>query len=90
MNEPALNYLDEPWRDLAACRDDSEGLFFPDETDIGTINAAKAICAACPVQDECLSYAIETNQSQGIWAGTTPKERRRLRRLWLEEIRRAS
>lgn len=78
------------WRDFAGCRDDTEGLFFPDETDLGSINAAKAVCSSCPVQDDCLAYAIESNQTEGIWAGTTGKERRRIRREWIEETRRAS
>ncbi len=85
-----FDHTDQPWRDSAACRDDTEGLFFPDDSDLGSINAAKAICAGCPVADECLAYAIDTNQSEGIWAGTTAKERRRIRREWLEEERRAS
>jgi len=53
-----------------------------------TIEKAKAICAACPVMDDCLSYALETNQRSGIWGGTTEKERKSLRRKWLAERRR--
>jgi WhiB family redox-sensing transcriptional regulator len=48
------------------------------------------VCATCPVADICLSWAIETNQTEGIWGGHTPKERRKIRRTWLEEIQRAS
>lgn len=86
-----IDYMTETWRDEAACKDDGEGLFFPEgDSDLGRIAAAKAICASCPVQDECLAYAIETNQPEGIWGGHTPRERRRIRRQWLEEVRRAS
>jgi hypothetical protein len=42
------------------------------------------------VASECLTWAIETNQSEGIWGGHTPKERRSIRRRWIEEIERAS
>lgn len=81
-----------PWREAAACLEVSpdEVSFFPDKEDLGAIVKAKAVCATCPVADECLSWAIETNQSEGIWGGHTAKERRRLRRRWLEEIRKAS
>lgn len=80
-----------PWREAAACLEvQNEVSFFPDKEDLGAIVKAKAICATCPVADECLSWAIETNQSEGIWGGHTAKERRRLRRRWLEEVRKAS
>jgi WhiB family redox-sensing transcriptional regulator len=31
--------------------------------------AALAICRGCPVQQECLQYALETNTRTGIWGG---------------------
>lgn len=79
-----------PWREAAACLEVQEVNFFPDKEDLGGIVMAKAVCATCPVADECLSWALETNQSEGIWGGHTPKERRKLRRRWLEEIKKAS
>ena len=80
-----------PWREAASCLETTgEVSFFPDKADVGAIAKAKAICATCPVADECLSWAIESNQAEGIWGGHTPKERRAIRRRWLEEIRKAS
>ena len=80
-----------PWREAASCLDVGEDVtFFPDKEDVGAIGKAKAICATCPVADICLSWAIETRQSEGIWGGHTPKERRKLRRRWLEETKKAS
>ena len=80
-----------PWREAAACLDAGVDVtFFPDKEDLGAIVKAKAICSTCPVADVCLSWAIETNQSEGIWGGHTPKERRKLRRRWLEETQKAS
>jgi hypothetical protein len=38
---------------------------------IGEIVRAKAICASCPVADDCLAFGIETNQPDGIWGGYT-------------------
>jgi WhiB family redox-sensing transcriptional regulator len=78
------------WRDHAACAGYPNDLFFP----VGDVNEllierAKAICSICPVTEECLQYALETNQRNGIWAGTTEDERRSLRRKWLAARRRA-
>jgi excisionase family DNA binding protein len=41
---------------------------------------AKAICAACVVQSECLEFAVGRADLLGIWAGTTPHERAAIRR----------
>ncbi len=80
-----------PWREAAACVPVThEVSFVPDSDDIGGISRAKAVCATCPVASECLTWSIETNQSEGIWGGHTPKERRAIRRRWLEEIKKAS
>ena len=79
-----------PWRDEAACLDAPDVSFFPDAEDLRSISEAKAICAGCPVAAECLTWAVETNQGEGVWGGHTSKERRSIRRRWLEEIKKAS
>jgi WhiB family redox-sensing transcriptional regulator len=38
---------------------------------------AKAICARCPVQPQCLAYALRVDETLGIWGGYTEVERRR-------------
>jgi len=79
------------WRDLAACRDSEPTLFFPIGTTgpaVDQIEAAIAICATCPVQEDCLQYALETNQESGVWGGYAEDDRRRLRKRWLAERRR--
>lgn len=78
------------WRELALCNGSTEVSFFPMPDDLVGINAAKDVCSNCSVADECLAFALETNQPDGIWGGATPKERTRLRREWLEELRKAS
>jgi hypothetical protein len=78
------------WREEALCRDLPEVDFFPTPEDTAAIKLAQEVCAACPVARECLEYAIETRQIEGIWGGHTPKERIKVRRLWQQEIRRAS
>ncbi|MEA2686699.1 MAG: WhiB family transcriptional regulator, redox-sensing transcriptional regulator [Actinomycetota bacterium] len=77
---------DPRWTDDANCRSAEVALFFPTgETGVEaeTIRAAKALCRACPVNDTCLQYALETRQTDGIWGGTTERERRRIRRAWV-------
>jgi WhiB family redox-sensing transcriptional regulator len=68
----------------AACRGAGPSLFFLDEEE-KTINImklaqARLVCATCKVQKECLDFAVQNNIKSGIWAGTTPLQRRGLRR----------
>ncbi len=86
-----IDFSITPWREAAACLEvENEVNFFPNKEDLRSILKAKSICATCPVSDECLTWALETKQSEGIWGGHTAKERRKLRRGWMEETRRAS
>jgi WhiB family redox-sensing transcriptional regulator len=39
----------------------------------------RAICGACPVKAACLAEALAAPDVRGVWAGTTPAERKRLR-----------
>jgi len=39
---------------------------------------AKAVCARCPVRDDCLGYALDNGIAYGIWGGTSARERSRL------------
>lgn len=39
----------------------------------------KRICKGCPVQDQCLDYALK-NAVIGYWAGTTEQIRKRIRK----------
>ena len=75
------------WRADAACRNYDTSVFFPEEGEDGL--KAKSICAICPVQGECLEWAISTREPDGIWGGLGPNERRRIRRRRQEEARRA-
>lgn len=36
---------------------------------------AKALCATCPVRRECLEYANDNDEREGIWGGMTTTER---------------
>jgi WhiB family redox-sensing transcriptional regulator len=79
------------WREEAACSGLDTRLFFPmAEDDPIQLKLARQVCESCPVRDACLAYAIESRQTVGIWGGATTRERRRLRRRWLEKARRVS
>ncbi|GAA2829844.1 WhiB family transcriptional regulator [Nonomuraea rubra] len=71
------------WMTRAACQDADPGLFFPvigDTSQQGQADdQARRICQACPVQPACLDWALRTGEPDGLWGGTTPEERRRLR-----------
>jgi WhiB family redox-sensing transcriptional regulator len=63
-------------------------MFFPaSDADAGD---AKAVCANCPVREQCLEWALATRQEEGVWGGLTDNERRRLRRRRRDAARRAA
>ena len=76
------------WRRDAACSGSDADAFFPIGEDETLSAPAKAVCAECPVQQQCLQYALATNQTEGVWGGMTGPERRRLRRRIRDRERR--
>ncbi len=71
------------WRDKAACLTVDPELFFPVGNTgpaLDQIEKAKQVCAQCPVVENCLQYAIESNQDSGVWGGLSEDERRALKR----------
>ena len=71
------------WRESAACAREDLNLFFPVST-VGAaaqqqVAAAKAVCARCPVRQECLAWSLDVGPEFGIFGGCTEQERRRLR-----------
>jgi len=54
-------------------------VFYPDEDFLGGIAYAKTMCNRCLARDECLEVALENWEEEGIWGGTTPKERRMIK-----------
>ncbi len=60
------------WRHRASCRDEDPELFFP----VGTsgpallqIAEAKTVCRRCPVNTDCLTWALDSGQDAGVWGG---------------------
>lgn len=66
------------WQDHAACLYEDPDLFFPIGT-TGQTEVAQQVCAACPVQDECLTLALTAGMDHGIWGGRTEDDRRAIR-----------
>jgi WhiB family redox-sensing transcriptional regulator len=73
------DFLQRPqWHQEAACAGAGVKAFFS-----GThvdIQRARGVCRECPVQAPCLQYALGDPDLEGVWAGTTAKERRVMRR----------
>lgn len=61
----------------AVCRTVDPELFFTDA------EQAKTICATCPLQQPCATYALTTPDVVGVWGGLTDADRggRGMRRL---------
>jgi WhiB family transcriptional regulator, redox-sensing transcriptional regulator len=71
------------WLDQAACRDLDPEQFFPESGEQTKAAEAKAICAGCQVRDQCLDLGVKAasgiDQDHGVFGGTLPAERSRLR-----------
>lgn len=78
-----LYHESEDWVRYGECRRYDPELFFP-VSSVGPggsdAELAKAICRSCPVRQECLTWALRAGEADGVWGGTTPEDRRYLRR----------
>lgn len=84
MKNMALLVNKSPFDGTQLCVDADPEIFFPPTytyLDKETIDAAKAVCGDCWMQKACLEYAVTEPGLEGIWGGTTPLERKRLRKL---------
>jgi WhiB family redox-sensing transcriptional regulator len=73
MHQPT----DSNWREASRCAEVDPEVFFPA---VGAnANAARRICAACPVRVDCLAAALNTRDiAFGVRGGLTPTQRRAL------------
>lgn len=79
-----------PFNGTQLCKDMDSEIFFPENyTDLEAVAKAKEICDGCWLKDKCLSFALETKEREGIWGGTTPYERKKIRRKALADARSA-
>lgn len=68
------------WQLQASCRGIDSEFFFHPEGERGPRRtarerAAKALCASCPVINECARHAIAVREPYGVWGGLTEDER---------------
>nr|WP_156434437.1 WhiB family transcriptional regulator [Mycobacterium sp. IS-1590] len=71
---------DFEWQLYARCRGLPTEMFFASDGERGQVRAAreeraKNVCRSCPVQRDCLRYAVTSVQAWGVWGATTPRER---------------
>ncbi len=73
------DFLRRPeWHQQAACSGQGVRTWFTGASE--TVERARAICGGCAVSAECVRYAMEDPDLEGVWAGLTAKERREIRR----------
>ena len=80
------NYDKEDWRKDAACSGMDTNLFFEEATTneqraeaAAKREAARAICNACPVKQQCLEFALENDIRYGMFGGLTYRNRLAIR-----------
>lgn len=76
------------WAERAACKGLDPAIFYPPTDE--EAGPAKAICGQCQVRMDCLEYAIDHREKNGVWGGETERERlrivRRRRRLRQQQV----
>ncbi|CAN2182462.1 Transcription factor WhiB [Candidatus Nanopelagicaceae bacterium] len=68
------------WQYNGACRDKEPEMFFHPDGERGPRrrnreNAAKAVCASCPVIQACRDHALAVQEPYGIWGGLSEDDR---------------
>jgi WhiB family redox-sensing transcriptional regulator len=80
------------WQQYGLCRGMDQATFYGSEDrankarhhpnlTVDEVARARRICNACPVQMECLDFAIRTREEFGIWGGSTAGQRKR----WIKQ-----
>ncbi len=78
----ALVDLDDPWDDIALCREHDPTLFFgpnrfePKQERLAREAEAKSVCQQCPALVRCREHALTTGELYGVWGGTSELDRR--------------
>ncbi len=68
------------WQWEGACMGADSAVFFSPEAERGRRRqrreeAAKAVCAGCPVLQRCREHALTVHEPYGVWGGLTEAER---------------
>jgi len=73
-----ITLIPEPWVQQALCANHpiNPDLFYVSKkTRPEDVEAAVAVCQACPVRRDCLQNALDNDDPWGIWGGTTESQR---------------
>jgi WhiB family redox-sensing transcriptional regulator len=62
------------WQSQAACRTADVEIMFPTRAE--DVPAALAFCAVCDVRAECLRWALDNDETSGVWGGMNAEDRR--------------
>ncbi|MFB8772142.1 WhiB family transcriptional regulator [Streptomyces broussonetiae] len=69
------------WLADAACAGmDTRAFFSTGRHARAQVNAARRVCAACPVRVQCGQWAIQTGEKWGVWGGMSQRQLRQRRR----------
>lgn len=60
------------WTKNAACRGMTD-VMFPARGDTEGVRLAKAVCASCPVIEDCRDFITRNPERYGVWAGIAGK-----------------
>jgi WhiB family redox-sensing transcriptional regulator len=88
MSQVLFAVSEDDWRQHGNCRGLDVANFYPDlydATSIPQMAHVLAVCDGCKVLMDCLEYAID-NEALGVWGGSTPRERDRIRRRRLFQL----
>lgn len=77
---PPIAQLKLGWQEQASCQGTDARLFFGPEKERvrdreTRENAAKRICASCPVLRDCRKHALQTPELFGVWGGLSEVDR---------------
>ena len=79
LSDSVLELFVRPaWHENAACSGLGNEMFFASRGSVTQARAARAVCAVCPVLEQCREAGL--GEKYGIWGGTTERDRRILRR----------
>lgn len=69
------------WQSRSACLEVDTSVFFHPDFERGASRArrsaqAKAVCARCPVLEQCRNHALSVQEPYGTWGGLDELERK--------------
>lgn len=78
---PALDIWE--WQAHGSCQKEDTELFFHPDNERGPTRQAreakaKAVCATCPVLQQCREHALASREPYGVWGGLSEPEREAL------------